>query len=64
MTGPAGSGHPMDDVERRTAMTDRTILVVGGTSGIGLELARDIVARGDRVVLTGRDAERAQAVAA
>jgi NAD(P)-dependent dehydrogenase (short-subunit alcohol dehydrogenase family) len=45
-------------------MTDRTILVVGGTSGIGLELARDVVARGDRVVITGRDAENCQAVAA
>ena len=35
-------------------MTDRTILVVGATQGIGLELAKDIVARGDRVVITGR----------
>ncbi|MET0304384.1 MAG: SDR family oxidoreductase [Microbacteriaceae bacterium] len=45
-------------------MTTRSILVVGGTSGIGLEIARDAVARGDRVVLTGRDHERAEAVAA
>jgi NAD(P)-dependent dehydrogenase (short-subunit alcohol dehydrogenase family) len=45
-------------------MTDRTILVVGGTSGIGLELARDIVARGDRVVITGRDAENCVSIAA
>ena len=44
-------------------MTDRTILIVGGTSGIGLELARDTIARGDRVVLTGRDQERADEVA-
>ena len=36
-------------------MTERTIVVVGGTSGIGLELVRSLVARGDRVVLTGRD---------
>lgn len=45
-------------------MTDRTILVVGATSGIGLELARDIVARGDRVIITGRDLARAEEVAA
>lgn len=45
-------------------MTDRTILVVGATSGIGLELARDIVARGDRVVITGRDRARTEEVAA
>jgi NAD(P)-dependent dehydrogenase (short-subunit alcohol dehydrogenase family) len=44
-------------------MTERTIVVVGGTSGIGLELSRAIVARGDRVVLTGRTLERAQQVA-
>ncbi|CAN5483755.1 SDR family oxidoreductase [soil metagenome] len=42
----------------------RTILIAGGTSGIGLELAKDLVAHGDRVILTGRDLARAQAVAA
>ena len=45
-------------------MSQRTILVVGGTSGIGLEIAKEVVARGDRVILTGRDQERAEAVAA
>jgi NAD(P)-dependent dehydrogenase (short-subunit alcohol dehydrogenase family) len=42
----------------------RTILIAGGTSGIGLELAKDLVAHGDRVILTGRDEARARAVAA
>lgn len=45
-------------------MTERTFVVVGGTSGIGLEICRQIVARGDRVVLSGRDADRAAKVAA
>lgn len=45
-------------------MSPRTILVVGGTSGIGLELSRAIVAQGDSVVLTGRDAGRADEAAA
>lgn len=45
-------------------MTQRTIVVVGGTSGIGLEIAKEVVARGDRVVLTGRDQHRAEAIAA
>lgn len=45
-------------------MTDRVILVVGGSSGIGLELAKDLVAGGDRVILTSRDREKAEAVAA
>lgn len=43
---------------------DRTFLVVGGTSGIGLEIARAIADRGDQVVLTGRDAGRAADAAA
>jgi NAD(P)-dependent dehydrogenase (short-subunit alcohol dehydrogenase family) len=40
-----------------------SIVVVGGTSGIGKELARSCVAAGDEVVLTGRDAGRAEEVA-
>ena len=39
-------------------------LVIGGTAGIGLEVARHRAARGDDVVLTGRDPERAAEVAA
>ena len=45
-------------------MTERTIVIVGGTHGIGRELAASLVARGDRVILSGRDAERAATVAA
>jgi NAD(P)-dependent dehydrogenase (short-subunit alcohol dehydrogenase family) len=41
----------------------RTV-VIGGTSGIGLEVARGRATRGDEVVLTGRDADRAAEVAA
>jgi NAD(P)-dependent dehydrogenase (short-subunit alcohol dehydrogenase family) len=39
-------------------------VVIGGTSGIGLEVVRHRARRGDDVVLTGRDAERAAKVAA
>lgn len=45
-------------------MSERTVVVIGGTSGIGLEIARAVVARGDRVVLTGRDPARASEIAA
>jgi len=41
----------------------RTV-VIGGTAGIGHEVARTRAARGDAVVLTGRDAGRAAEVAA
>jgi NAD(P)-dependent dehydrogenase (short-subunit alcohol dehydrogenase family) len=45
-------------------MSARTIVVVGGTSGIGLELAKRVVADGDQVVITGRDQARTDAIAA
>jgi len=41
----------------------RTV-VIGGTSGLGLEVARDRAGRGDEVVLTGRDPDRAAEIAA
>ena len=44
-------------------MSSRSILIVGGTSGIGLELAKDVIARGDEVVITGRDEENCRAIA-
>ncbi|MBZ3905258.1 SDR family NAD(P)-dependent oxidoreductase [Streptomyces griseiscabiei] len=39
------------------------VVVVGGTSGIGREFARHRAERGDEVILTGRDPDRAAAVA-
>jgi len=41
-----------------------SVVVVGGTSGIGLALARRYAGEGRHVVITGRDAERAREVAA
>ena len=43
---------------------DGCIVVVGGTDGIGKELARYYAGTGRETVLTGRDAARAEAVAA
>jgi NAD(P)-dependent dehydrogenase (short-subunit alcohol dehydrogenase family) len=40
-----------------------SVLVVGGTSGIGLEISRHYANGGHRVTLTGRDADRAAAAA-
>lgn len=33
----------------------RTVLITGGTSGIGLELARRFLSKGNQVIVTGRD---------
>jgi uncharacterized oxidoreductase len=38
----------------------KTILVTGGTSGIGLELAKHLLAAGNTVLITGRDSARIQ----
>ncbi len=38
-------------------------LIVGGTSGLGLELAKTLAKRGEEVVITGRDKTRTESVA-
>jgi len=38
-------------------------IIVGGTQGLGLTLAKMMAARGDRVTITGRDQGRAEAAA-
>ena len=45
-------------------MTGHTILVTGGTSGIGLGLAQAFAARGNTVIVTGRTQARLDALAA
>jgi len=36
-------------------LQNKTILITGGTSGIGLELARQLLQRGNTILVTGRD---------
>lgn len=38
-----------------------TILITGGSAGIGLSLAKEFVALGNRVIVTGRSAEKLEA---
>ena len=45
-------------------MAEHTVVVVGGTQGLGRDLARHYAEAGRRVVVTGRDTERAAAAAA
>jgi len=42
-------------------LTEKTILITGGTSGIGFELAKQLLQRGNTVVVTGRDQEKLDA---
>jgi uncharacterized oxidoreductase len=42
-------------------MIGKTVLITGGTSGIGLELARQLIAKGNVVIVTGRDTDRLEA---
>ena len=49
---------------RAPALLDQTVVLIGGSSGIGLETARSARAEGARVVLTGRDPDRLRRAAA
>jgi len=44
-------------------LNNRTILITGGASGIGLELARQLQQRGNTVIVTGRDRAKLDAAA-
>jgi NAD(P)-dependent dehydrogenase (short-subunit alcohol dehydrogenase family) len=43
---------------RKPELLGQTVVVIGGSSGIGLETARRVRGEGARVILTGRNAER------
>ena len=42
-------------------LTSSTVLITGATSGLGLEVAKQLAAKGATVILGGRSAERAEA---
>src|ERR1700722_4248412 len=56
----AWHGHDRD-TESDMKLVKRTVLITGGTSGIGLELARQLLQRGNIVIVTGRDQHRLDA---
>ncbi|MGJ6126871.1 SDR family oxidoreductase [Mycolicibacterium sp. Y3] len=55
---------PANSFLSRTAFAGRTVVLIGGASGIGLAVARLITAAGGRVVLGGRNAARLAAAVA
>lgn len=50
-------------VRREPELLGQTVVVIGGSAGIGLETARRARAEGARVILTGRNQERLQRAA-
>lgn len=48
---------------REDLLRDRTVLVTGGGSGLGLSMAKKFAALGARVAITGRNAERLETAA-
>jgi NAD(P)-dependent dehydrogenase (short-subunit alcohol dehydrogenase family) len=50
-------------IPRKPQLVGQTVVVIGGSSGIGLETARLARAEGAKVVLTGRNPERLQQAA-
>lgn len=42
-------------------LKNKTILITGGSSGIGLELTRRLIALGNTVIITGRDVDKLHA---
>lgn len=39
-------------------ITNNTVLISGGTAGMGLEIAKTLIEKGNKVIITGRDRER------
>jgi short-subunit dehydrogenase involved in D-alanine esterification of teichoic acids len=54
MTSPATPGG----VQRGPELAGQTVVVIGGSSGIGLETARRARAEGAEVIITGRNPDR------
>jgi len=50
-------------MHREPELVAQTVVVIGGSAGIGFETARRARAEGAKVILTGRDAERLQRAA-
>src|SRR5215831_21096997 len=53
-----GTATTASRIQREPELVGQTVIVIGGSLGIGLETARHAQAEGAKVILTGRDPER------
>ena len=53
----------VSQIERKPELLGQTVVVIGGSAGIGLETARRASAEGAKIILTGRSPERLQRAA-
>src|SRR5574341_2609670 len=54
---------PASPIPRGPELLGQTVVVIGGSAGIGLETARRARAEGAKLILTGRNPERLQRAA-
>ena len=50
-------------IQRKPELLNQTVIVIGGSAGIGLETARRASAEGAKLILTGRNPEHLQRAA-
>lgn len=64
LCGTALLGRVALRAKRHYCLCNKSVLVVGGSRGLGLELAREFARRGARLTICGRDVETLQAAEA
>jgi NAD(P)-dependent dehydrogenase (short-subunit alcohol dehydrogenase family) len=64
MPVPDQAANHLATTQRRPELTGQTVVVIGGSAGIGLETARRARAEGAEVILTARNPDRLERAAA
>lgn len=53
-----GTASAASPIQREPELLGQTVVVIGGSAGIGFETARRARAEGAKLILVGRDTER------